>query len=108
VAGLLTEIKGADFDKQIIEGRGPAVVDFWAVWCSPCRALTPILEQVAQEYQGKVSFYKLNIEESPDIAGRYGIRSIPTLLFFKDGKIQDQLVGLVPLQQLKALVGKLA
>jgi thioredoxin 1 len=107
VAGNITELKGADFDSQVVQAGGAAIIDFWAAWCGPCRALSPLLDQAAQEYKGKAKFFKVNIEESSELAGRFGIRSIPTLLFFKDGKVQDQIVGLVPLAQLKAAVDKI-
>ncbi|MBI5527868.1 MAG: thioredoxin [Deltaproteobacteria bacterium] len=103
----VTELKDADFDKLVVQGALPAVVDFWAVWCGPCKALSPAVEQVAGEYTGKVNFFKCNIEESPQAPSRYGIRSIPTLLFFKDGKVIDQVVGLVPAAKIQSSVKKL-
>jgi len=103
----VTEINGTDFLKKIVEDKSAAVVDFWAVWCGPCRALAPLMEQAAKDFAGKVGFYKLNIEESPEIADRYRIRSIPTILFFKNGDIQDQIVGLVSAAQIKAAASKL-
>ena len=72
------------------------LIDFWAVWCGPCRMIAPIVEEIAGEYQGKVKIGKLDVDNNPDVAGKYGIRSIPTLLIFKGGKIVDQIVGAVP------------
>lgn len=103
----VSEIKDDDFDRLVLQGALPAVVDFWAVWCGPCKALSPAVEQVAGEYAGKVSFFKCNIEDSPQAPSRYGIRSIPTLLFFKDGKVIDQIVGLVPAAKIQSSVKKL-
>lgn len=101
------ELKDTDFDKLVTEAALPVVIDFWAAWCMPCKALAPAVEQVAQEYAGKITFYKLNIEDSPATASKFGVRSIPTLLFFKDGKVMDQLVGLVPASKIQASIKKL-
>ena len=77
------------------------VVDFWAVWCGPCRMIAPMVEELETEYEGKVEFVKLNVDENPETSMTYGIRSIPTLLVFKDGKPVDQVVGAVPKKELK-------
>jgi thioredoxin 1 len=107
VSEFVGELKDADFDTLVMEEKLPVMIDFWATWCMPCKALTPAVEQVAQEYAGKLKVYKLNIEESPATASKFGVRSIPTLLFFKDGRVMDQIVGLVPVSKIQASVKKL-
>lgn len=82
--------------KEIISGNQPVLVDFWATWCGPCRMLGPTVEAVAKEYDGKVTVVKCNVDDCEDISMQFGIRNIPTLLFFKDGQVVDKLVGNVP------------
>lgn len=84
-----------EFDQKVLRASGPVLVDFWAEWCGPCRMLTPVLEQVAAEQAGRASVVKVNVDESPELARRYGVQSIPTLLYFANGKLQDRSVGLV-------------
>jgi len=86
----------ANFKKEVLESDIPVLVDFWASWCAPCRMVSPIVEEVGKEYEGKVKVGKLNVEENPKITGEYGIISIPTLIIFKDGKPADQIIGAVP------------
>jgi len=83
------------------------MVDFWAVWCGPCQVLAPIVDELATEYDGTLKVVKLNTDENPDIAGKYGIMSIPTLLFFKNGQIVEKVVGAVPKRALKEAIDKL-
>jgi len=90
------------FQKDVIENPLPVIVDFWAEWCPPCKMITPILEEIAQEYDGKVVVCKVNVDENPAIAQKYGVRSIPTLLFIKGGEIKDQVIGAMPKQQFTA------
>lgn len=92
------------FDKVVVESKIPVLVDFWAPWCGPCKAIAPIVEELAEEYSGKVNFAKLNVDEAPLIPPRYGIHSIPTLLLFKDGKPMQQTVGLKPKEELKQVL----
>lgn len=82
--------------ESLKNGEQPLVVDFWATWCGPCRAISPIVEEIASEYEGKAEVVKCNVDDCDEIAAQYGIRSIPTLLFFKSGQVVDRLVGAAP------------
>jgi thioredoxin 1 len=82
--------------KSYLEGSMPLVVDFWATWCGPCRAIAPVIKQLAEEYDGKIVVGKCDVEDNDDIAVEYGVRNIPTILFFKDGQLVDRLVGAQP------------
>lgn len=95
-------VSDADFEQQVEQHEGLAVVDFWAAWCGPCRMIAPILDQLAVEYDGKVKVTKLDVDSNTKTATRFNVRSIPTLLFFKDGKLVDQVVGALPRAQLDA------
>lgn len=89
------EVNSSSFEAEVLQSELPVLVDFWAPWCGPCKALTPTIDKLAAELDGKVKIVKLNIDESPEIAGKYSIMSIPTLLIFDKGNVSDQLVGLV-------------
>ncbi|MEO5358266.1 MAG: thioredoxin [Nitrospirae bacterium YQR-1] len=91
----------ATWDSEVLQTQGLVLVDFWAVWCGPCRMVAPIVEELAREFVGKVKVVKLNTDENPDIASKYKIMGIPTLMFFRNGDKIDQLVGAVPKAQLK-------
>jgi thioredoxin 1 len=103
----IVKISDADFTGSVLGARKPSVVDFWATWCVPCRRLDGILEEMAREYDGKVSFYKVDVNESGDTASRYAVRSIPTLLFFHEGEVVDQAVGSVSREDLEEKLEKL-
>lgn len=98
----------ADFEAQVLRSEQPVLVDFWASWCSPCRAIAPSLDALADEYKGKVRVAKVNVEEHQGVPQQYGIRSLPTLLMFKDGKVVDQIMGAVPKSKLEDAFKKVA
>ena len=96
------------FDETLSRQHGLMMVDFWAEWCGPCRAIAPVLEDIAKESAGKVTLAKVNVDENPGLAARYGIRSIPTILFVKQGKVADQVIGAVPRAKIKEKLDALA
>lgn len=96
MAGLgVLEVSDATFDQEVLRSEQPVLVDFWAVWCGPCKAIAPIVDSVATSYAGKLKVAKVNVDENGATPSRYGVRGIPTLLFFKGGKVADQVVGYV-------------
>jgi thioredoxin 1 len=97
-------IMDTEFESEVIRSEIPAVVDFWAEWCAPCKLLEPAIEKLADELRGKVKFYKLNVDDNPQTTSNYGIMSIPTLIIFKDGKPVNQLVGVRPKEELKKFI----
>jgi len=96
----------ANFEEETRKPAGPLLVDFWAAWCAPCRLIAPHLETLAQEYQGRARIGKVNVDENGALASRFQIRSIPTLLVFKDGKVVDQLIGAVPKDSIQQLLDR--
>ncbi len=105
MANVLAVTDG-DFQNEVMDHKGLAVVDFWAVWCGPCRMVAPILDQLATEYDGKVKITKLDVDANQKTAASYNVRSIPTLLFVKDGKVVDQVIGALPKAQLQTYFDK--
>ena len=100
-APWLLHLDEKSYDEALVAAEGVLLVDFWAEWCGPCRAISPVLEDLARSSGGKVTLAKVNVDENPGLAARYGIRSIPTILFVKDGKVRDQVVGAVPKLQIQ-------
>ena len=98
-------VSKSNFDQEVLESAVPVLVDFWAAWCGPCRAVAPAVDAVASEYAGRAKVVKVNVDEEPEIAGRYGVQSIPTLTIFKDGRVVDQIVGMAPQSAISAKLG---
>jgi thioredoxin 1 len=109
VSDQIVHTTDADFEADVIQSDEPVLLDFWAEWCGPCKMIAPAIEQLAEEFDGKAKIVKLDVDAHPAVAGEYGVRSIPTLLFFRDGKVVEQLVGAAPkaalAEKLNALIG---
>lgn len=101
------KVDTGSWESQVLKVPGLVLVDFWAVWCGPCQMVAPIIEELASEYEGKVRVLKLNTDENPEIAGRYQILSIPTILFFKNGQLVETLIGARPKRQFKEVIDSL-
>jgi thioredoxin 1 len=106
MAGVL-EVSDATFEQEVLKSEQPVLVDFWAVWCGPCKAIGPIVETVAEKYADKLKVGKVNVDQNSGTPSRFGIRGIPALLFFKGGKVMDQIVGYVPQETIEEKVQKL-
>ena len=108
MAENVNAVTDQDFENEVIVASKtqPVVVDFWAEWCGPCRAIAPTLAQIAQEYSGKLKIVKLNVDENMNSSSRFNVRSIPTLLVFKGGQVADQIVGAVPKEQIEKVLAR--
>ena len=104
----MESLTDSSFEEKVLKTSGPALVDFWAEWCGPCKMLTPVLEKLSKENEGKIQIFKVNVDECRQLAVQFNIRSIPTLLFFKDGQVQEQVVGLKSESDLQASIDRLA
>ncbi len=98
---MVKEISSDNFEQEVVNSDVPVLIDCWAPWCMPCRIVSPVVEEVSNEYVGKVKFGKLNVDENQEVAVRFGIMSIPTLLILKENKLVDQIIGAVPKQTIK-------
>lgn len=105
---MVKNVTDANFEEVVLESDKPVLVDFWAEWCGPCRMVGPIVDELAKEYDGKVEVTKVNVDENPEVTSKYGIRNIPTILFFKDGEVVDKTVGALPKGKLAEKLESLA
>ena len=105
-AGAVLEVTDASFEQNVLKSEQLVMVDFWATWCGPCKALSPVVDEVAQAYSGKAKVYKMNVDANNSTPMRYGVRGIPTLLIFKDGKVAEQIVGYVPKDTIQKALDK--
>jgi thioredoxin 1 len=103
---MTIEITDANFKSEVTDSEIPVLVDFWAPWCGPCKTVAPVLEELAKEYDGKVKVVKLNVDENQSTASEFGVKSIPTLILFKAGKVLEQTIGVQPKENLKQMVEK--
>ena len=103
----ILEIDDSTFDAEVLKSNKPVLIDFWAPWCGPCMAISPMVEQLAGEFGEKIKFVKCNVDDNPISPGKYGIRSIPTLMFFKDGNVVDQVIGIVAKSKLEEVINKI-
>ena len=102
----ILEVGDSSFESEVLKSDKPVLVDFWAPWCGPCRAIAPIVEELAGDFGDKVKFTKCNVDENPTTPTKYGIKSIPTLIFFKDGEIQDKFIGIVAKSRLEEMISQ--
>lgn len=100
----IQEIDDNSFDAEVLQSEKPVLVDFWAPWCGPCRAIAPLVEELAVDYGDKIKFAKCNVDDNPITPGKYGIKSIPTLIFFKEGNVVDKVIGMVPKSKLEGII----
>jgi thioredoxin 1 len=101
---MVRSVTGSEFEREVLQAEGLVLVDFWAAWCPPCRRLAPVIDALATEYEGRLAVTKVDIDENPQLAQRYGIQSIPTLILFRDGRAVDKRLGALPKEELKTFV----
>ena len=107
MSDLVVSVTNDTFEDEVVKASTLVMVDFWATWCGPCKIVAPVVEELAKEYEGKAKFAKVNTDENADLSTKYNIRGNPTLIFFKDGEVKDQIVGAVPKAQLKTKIDSL-
>ena len=100
----VSEVTDATFDSEVLKSDIPVLIDFWAPWCGPCRAIAPVVDELATSYSGKLKVVKMNVDDNPNTPGNYGVRSIPNLLLIKGGEVKDQIIGAVPKAQLQKAI----
>jgi thioredoxin 1 len=106
MGNAVSDVNDATFEQEVLQSQTPVLVDFWAGWCGPCKALAPVVDELAAQYSGKLKVLKMDVDKNASTPMRYGIRGIPALLFFKDGKVADQIVGYVPKEMIEKSVTK--
>ncbi len=102
----IIEVSDSTFEQEVLQSEVPVLVDFWAPWCGPCRAIAPVIDELSGDYSGKLKIAKCNVDDNPKTPARYGIRAIPTLILFKDGSVSEQITGAVAKSQITAAVDK--
>ncbi len=103
---FVSEVNDSTFEQDVLKAEQPVLVDFWAAWCGPCRAIAPLVDQIAEQYNGQLKVMKMDVDKNSATPSRYGIRGIPALLVFKGGKVAEQIVGVVPKQTIDAAIAK--
>jgi thioredoxin 1 len=106
MAGNITEVTDGSFEQEVLQSDLPVLVDFWAPWCGPCRAIAPVVEELSTDYESKLKVVKCNVDDNPKVPGKYGIRAIPTLIIFKGGNVSEQITGAVAKSQITAAINK--
>jgi thioredoxin 1 len=101
----VTPVADDSFEREVLQSATPVLIDFWAPWCAPCRAIAPVVDEIAREYAGKLKVVKMNVDENPRTPSRYGVRGIPNLILFQGGQVKEQIVGAVPKSQLVKAIG---
>lgn len=106
MAGNIIEVTDSSFDQEVLQSDLPVLVDFWAPWCGPCRAISPVVEEISTDYESRLKVVKCNVDDNPKVPGKYGIRAIPTLIIFKGGNVSEQITGAVAKSQITAAINK--